>query len=214
MVELLAVVAILVIMTAMVASSLTGFFSSLGRRGAVNTVVSTLERARVAALENGTNVHVVFWKRTFPEQDAFMVLRDRTDSDNPPEGTGGANPLIPLTTWAKLGTGVILRDIAMLKSGGGGEFTGDISAFITQGATDDEKRPERFFAVTYNYLGAVVFPPQSASTPLQIFVSQGVRDPGGNEAAIAAGGASASFLDRIAIARFTGRARVELSPLP
>ena len=145
LVELLAVIAILVVMTALTASSLTGFFSGIGRRGAVNTVVGLLEQARVAALENGTNVHVVFWKRTFPEQDSVMVLRDRTDADTPPAGSAGANALVALAGWSKLGKGVIFRNLGMLKSGAGGNFPGEIAPLITQGADAGEKDPERFF---------------------------------------------------------------------
>lgn len=206
LIELLAVMAIVIVMLGLLVSSLAGFGSTAGRRGAVNTTMNMIEQARVAALESGASVQVVFWRRAFPEYDAIMVRRERTDSDNPPAGTSGATTYVNLTDWVKLPKGIILRNIQSSIIGQG--TPGSIAELPQKPTTGWLSYLE------YNSMGGVTTP---GSSNLTLFLSEGVReaDTNGTEVAIPSGqNASGSYLEKIAIARFTGRPRLEISVKP
>jgi prepilin-type N-terminal cleavage/methylation domain-containing protein len=98
LIELLVVMGIITILVALMAPAISGFSSTSGRRGAVNIVMNTIDQARVAALEQGREVQVVFWRRESPEADSIK-LRRKTD-------TGWEE----LTKWIKLPRGVLLHN--------------------------------------------------------------------------------------------------------
>ncbi|HEY5742881.1 MAG TPA: hypothetical protein VIS99_10095, partial [Terrimicrobiaceae bacterium] len=58
--ELLSVSALIVLMAGLGYSAISGLSGSVGRRGAANVVMNTLEHARIAALESGQIVYVGF----------------------------------------------------------------------------------------------------------------------------------------------------------
>jgi len=204
LIELLAVMAIIIVMLGLLVSSLAGFGSTAGRRGAVNTTMNMIEQARVAALESGASVQVIFWRRSFPDHDSIMVRRERTDSDNPAAGTSGASTYVNLTDWVKLPKGIIFRGISTTitdQTVPNGFQTGLASSPTT----------DRLSYIQYNSMGVVEQP----TSNLNLFLSEGVRDTSGVEAAIPSGQrADGSYLEKIAIARFTGRPRLEITVKP
>jgi type II secretory pathway pseudopilin PulG len=101
--ELLAVVALVAILLALLMPAIAGMSGTAGRRGAVNIVMNTIDQARVAALEQGRDVHVVFARRNFPEQDAILVVRE-------PESSNANEPKEKLTRWIPLPKGVHFQE--------------------------------------------------------------------------------------------------------
>ncbi len=103
LIELIAVMAIIVIMMGLLAPALSNFGGTLGRKAAVTTLMNTFEQARVAALETGAEVTVILRRRPFPEQDSLMVVRERLQWDT----LAGTDP-IQLTKWIELPEKVLL----------------------------------------------------------------------------------------------------------
>jgi prepilin-type N-terminal cleavage/methylation domain-containing protein len=204
LIELLAVMAIVIVMLGLLVSSLAGFGSTAGRRGAVNTTMNLIEQARVAALESGASVQVIFWRRSFPDYDSIMVRRERTDSDNPTAGTSGASTYVNLTDWVKLPKGIIFRGITS-------SITGQTAPTGFNAGLASSPALDRLSFLQYNSMGVVEQPTNN----LNLYLSEGVRDTNGAEAAIPSGqNAAGSYLEKIAIARFTGRPRLEITVKP
>jgi hypothetical protein len=185
-------------MMALIAPAIGNFGSTAGRKGAVNILMNTMEQARVAALESGRDVHVVFWKRRFPERDAIMVVREPD-----PDSTTTTYEL--LTRWIKMPKGVLLYGndnptSTILDGGTNGlrlsELPGDVA--------------EADIAVlTFNGFGGVDFP-KSPSAPLMLFIADGVRGTDGNEAVFRK---DTGIFEIISLRRYTGRASLEVSAI-
>lgn len=205
LVELLAVVAIISIMLALIAPAIGNFGSTAGRKGAVNILMNTMEQARVAALESGRDVHVVFLRRQFPERDAIMVLRD-------PEPDAPANtPYEQLTRVIQLPKGVLLY------AGKEGRRVGLLSLDNDTGTFDESKFSGTFptgdvNVLTFNGFGGVAFP--TDKNDLMLIVSEGVRGDGGTEAVIAGKKEQFGGFEIISLRKYTGRASLEVSSLP
>jgi len=198
--EMLVVIGIIAIMMSLLVPAIGGFSSTAGRRGAVNIVMNTLEQARVAALESGRPVHVVFYRRVGTEPDAIMVARE-------PENNPGSDPLERLTKWIKLPKGVLLHSppagITILSASLPAGFATRISP-SPQVATG-----ETLNIVTFNETGGVDFP----TSGRQLFLSEGVRGSGGDtaiasrkSAQVAGGG-----FEVISISRYTGRVQLDIT---
>jgi prepilin-type N-terminal cleavage/methylation domain-containing protein len=207
LVELLAVIAIITAIGSMLIVSVSGFASGVGRRGAVNVLMNTFEQARIAALESGAAVYVLIWRRSFPDKDAVLVMRDRTESDVPPAGTTGSSPPVCLTGWITLPGGIIFRTLNnTLTTSGVGDLDADDLKWLPQQPISD-----RLSMIKFNYMGIVESP--KAPSKLDIYLSEGVRDSSGVEAAIRKSGPVA-YLEKISLARYTGRARLEVTATP
>lgn len=193
--------AVIAVMVGMLLPSISGFNSTAGRRGAVNTVMNTLEQARVAALEAGRPVYVVFATPNFPDQDALMVLRETED------GTG---PYEQLCQWRKLPKGVLLHSPTagnnLLKAGQNG------SGFAPSRfpAARSPVAPSALGVLVFNEQGAVTFP-KGDKTLRKLILSEGVRGDGGTEALISGKKQSAGGFEIISIAQYTGRAQLDVS---
>jgi prepilin-type N-terminal cleavage/methylation domain-containing protein len=206
LIELIAVLAIIAIMLALLAPAVGNFQSTAGRNGAVNILMNTMEQARVAALESGRNVYVVFHRRIFPEQDEIMVLRDADPA------TGKTN-YDQLTKWIKLPKGVLLHNIE-------GKSVDILSATPDTAVFDGAKMPaqpklqsgEDINVLVFNGYGAISFPPPP-SPQLMLIVSEGVRGTGGTEAIISTNKEKAGGYEIISFRRYTGRASLEVTTL-
>jgi prepilin-type N-terminal cleavage/methylation domain-containing protein len=104
LIELLVVVAIVVVLLGLLGPALQGFVGVTGKRGGVNLVVNAIEQARLAAIEHGGSVSVVFAPADFSDANArnasLAVVRARKKDD--PAGVD----YVPLTRWLTLPRGV------------------------------------------------------------------------------------------------------------
>ncbi len=206
LVELLTVVAIIAIMMAALAPSISSFTSTAGRRGAVNSLMNTFEQARVAALEVGRPVYVIFWRRLFPEPDAFMVVRE-------PENTSLAGwKYDQLTKWQQLPKGVLLHQPAagqsLLSVAGTGNFLPENLVKPPVVAPG-----ESLNVLGFNEAGAVAFPAGGNRALLKLIISEGVRGAGGTEAAISNKKSAAGGFEIISFSRFTGRSQLDVTTI-
>ena len=170
--ELLVVIAVMAVMMSLLLPAISGFSSTAGRRGAVNILMNTFEQARIAALESGRPVHVLLYRRNFPEPDAVMVVRD-------PEDALPASPLERLTKWTKLPKGVLLHDpgAANILS----QPSPDSSFLARISPSPQPASGETINLVTFNEAGSVDFPSGSSPNARKLFLSEGIRGTGGNE---------------------------------
>lgn len=201
LVELLAVVAIMAIMLSLIAPAIGNFGSTAGRKGAVNILMNTMEQARVAALESGRDVHLVFWRRQFPERDAIMVLRE-------PDPDSGSTTYEQLTRWIKMPKGVLLHDNQgsnILKE----TITGFRIAELPGNGTEPDLIESNIGVLTFNGFGGVQSPPPSGER-LMLFVADGVRGSDGEEAVFRK---DAGIFEIISLRRYTGRASLEVSAI-
>jgi prepilin-type N-terminal cleavage/methylation domain-containing protein len=108
--EMLVVVALVAVLTALVAPSLQGLFGVVGRRGGANTLSAALDQARLAAVENGVPAFVLFPTGTGISNDlawsSVIVMRALRD------GEAGAGP-VPLTRWLRLPDGVYVEPTSL-----------------------------------------------------------------------------------------------------
>ena len=194
LIELLSVIAIIALLMALLAPAISSFGGAGARKGAVATVMGTLEQARVAALESGRNVMVVFARPSFPERDALMVVRETED------GTGNYEAL---TRWIRLPKKVLLHE----PSAGDSIF----SANLPSAAFDADRLPlpppaqtnKPLSALVFNASGAVEFPVNKEQRSIRI--TEGVRGENGQEALTVAG------FEMLSVARFTGRTQLDIS---
>lgn len=202
--ELLTVVAIICILVALLVPSVAAFTSTGGRKGAVTLVMTTLEQARVSAIETGREVIVVFWKKNGApgfapdEQDAMLVLR-RNDSDTDWE---------PITRWLTLPRGILFHgeDPAsqILKDHSGLQAVTDqtISSLPGKPAKDD------LGAVHFSSTGAIQLP--STSDGLRIALTEGQRGPDGT---LVVNKQKDGGHEVISLARYTGRVTLDINML-
>lgn len=104
LVELLVVVAIIGLMSTLLVPAVRGLVGVGGRRGGMNMLSSTIEKARLAAIESGTTTYVGF---PFSAADAdagyssIIVFRDQL----PDETTG----IVPLSRWVRMPSGIFIE---------------------------------------------------------------------------------------------------------
>lgn len=184
--EVLAVVAIIAIMASLMGPAISGFSSTAGRRGAVNLVMNTIDQARVAALEQGREVHVIFARRTYPEPDAVQVIRA--------DGNGGFEAL---TRWQNLPKGVVFREA--------GVFVETPPSSVTSYLSSTPKNSE-FTArgvLSFSPRGTVKHP-NGLDNNRRIHLAEGARHTANTN------DVSAGF-DIISVARYTGRPQLDVT---
>ena len=109
LVEMLVVIAIIAVLSALMLPSLQGLLGTSGLRGGVSTLLGTLDQARAAAIESGTDVYVGFPPASFSDPadpntkfSALIVVRGARSDETP--GT-----FKPLTRWVRLPSGVLFQ---------------------------------------------------------------------------------------------------------
>lgn len=187
LVEMLAVVAILGIMAALLLPAVAAFDSTAARKGAVNIVMNTIDQARVAALERGKEIHIVFAQRRHPEPDSLLVLS---------EDENGSHK--PLTRWITLPRGVIFMDTGIFEAG-----ASDVNPKNLPG---DPGSVLRYGQLTFSSRGTVQFPSGGDDNRRRIKLADGVRTNGSGRATLKTDG-----LDIISVARFTGRPQLDVT---
>ncbi len=211
---MLFVMAIIIIMTALLVPSISGYTSTTNRRAAVNILMNTFEQARVAALESGQKVRVAFADSNFPEVEmryaAFMVFRDATDEERDPAGDGSNNgpPYVILKKWTKLPKNISIKtnfgmgNIKTIASDPQ-TFTG-LSALLPL-AVQDESLP----VLTFNSSGVI----EGGSNPLQLFLYEGYylngQDNYTRNATVQSG--VGGLFERITFSRYTGRSQLDIT---
>lgn len=109
MIEMLIVIGIIAVLSALILPALQGLVGASGLRGGVNTVLATLNHARAAAIENGTDVYVGFPPASFsnsadPDIAYASIIVFRAATLDEPGGT-----IKPLSRWQRLPKGVFLQ---------------------------------------------------------------------------------------------------------
>lgn len=102
LVEMLVVITIVAILSALVTPALQGLMGTSGRRGGLNTLTAVIEQARLAAIENGTTVHIGFPTNSTNATNRFsqmIIFRDARPNET------NTNP-VTLTRWQRLPNGV------------------------------------------------------------------------------------------------------------
>lgn len=207
LVELLAVVALMIILMSLMLPAVKSLVGSAGRRGAISQILGTFDNARVAALESGTSVYVGFADATFPEPDmryrSYIVFRPRLDSDDPPQGTPGGSPYVFLTKWRRLPQGIAFNSRI------------EFSVLGSSGASRTIEPADQFPRIASGKIPVVEFRShggiaQPDSQHLRLFLYEGFYDSGADVVTRR----QDELLDVIALARFTGRPRLEVSAAP
>jgi prepilin-type N-terminal cleavage/methylation domain-containing protein len=201
--ELLTVVAIICILVALLVPSVAAFTSTGGRKGAVTLVMTTLEQARVSAIETGREVVVVFWKKNGTdgsqpdEQDAMLIIRKND-----------AEAWEPITRWIKLPRGVLFHgedaESKILYDASGLEAVCDTSVDSLPG----KPSKNTLGAVHFSPTGAVQLP--STSNGLRIALTEGQRGPDGT---LVVNKQKDGGHEVISLARYTGRVTLDISML-
>lgn len=103
LVEMLVVVGLIAILTALLAPAMQGLMGTSGRRGGMNTAAAVLEQARLAAIENGVTAYVGFPDRAANATNGFShLIVFREPDPNRPTETGP----VAVTRWQRLPSGV------------------------------------------------------------------------------------------------------------
>ena len=105
LVEMLIVIALVAILTTLLAPAVQGLMGTSGRRGGLNTVTAVLDQARLAAIENGTTAYVGFPTNASNPTNGFshvIVFRDARPDDT------NQNP-VAVTRWQRLPSGVFFQ---------------------------------------------------------------------------------------------------------
>jgi prepilin-type N-terminal cleavage/methylation domain-containing protein len=214
LIELMTVMAIMAVLLALTIPSMSGIMSTNGRKQAVDTVLSTIEQARIASLENGNNVYVIFAMPTDSgvTSDAMIVVGD------PPLGSTSANPIL-FTRWIMLPRNVrFLASTSTLVTSDSGT-TGaptQVQAYLSNNQLPVVNGNPSYAAITFNYSGSLQFP---ANTPLTLALFEGIRAPDGTQVAQGATASATQNLsvsgtyDTVRLSKYTGRSWSEVSTL-
>lgn len=105
LVELLVVVAIIGVLSSLMVPAMRGLVGVGGRRGGMNMLSSTIEQARLAAIENGTTVYVGFpFRAADPAAGYSSVIVFRGYLEGEP-----TNTRVPLSRWIRMPSGVFIE---------------------------------------------------------------------------------------------------------
>lgn len=204
LIEVLVVVAIIGLLLSFMGPVVEGLASPAGRKGAVTIVMNTLEQARVASIQKGRDVVVVFWKKNgtttqFDEQDAMIVLQRNADDTD----------WEPVSRWVKLPKGVLFFEgddpgSAIFINTGDLHGVTDLPGVNNLAAVTPHLRSVRFSST-----GSVKSP---TATPLVVSLTEGQRTSGSDSLTVDK--QKGDLREVISLARYTGRATMDLVPIP
>ena len=198
LIELLAVIAIMSVLMALAAPTISGFSSTAGRRGSVNVLMNGFEQARAEALEKSANILVVMRRDPKGVQDSFMVVRDDRSADRPP----GAPEFVPLSRWQKLSQSVLFY-----QAPGSLIISGAVTALPSLASSlPGSVSAGELFAVGFNKHGQVSFP--SGGSDLYVYLAEAHRN---GTTTASAKGASMNITERLSFRRYTGRAQLDFA---
>jgi prepilin-type N-terminal cleavage/methylation domain-containing protein len=106
LVELLIVVALIAVLSTLIVPAVRGLVGVGGRRGGMNTLSATIDKARLAAIESGTAVYVGFpFSAADPESgfSSAIVYRDKREDET------NASSVVPLSRWVRMPAGVFIE---------------------------------------------------------------------------------------------------------
>jgi prepilin-type N-terminal cleavage/methylation domain-containing protein len=199
LIEILCVLALMVMMMALGLPALSALTNQAGRKAAVNQILGAFEQARIAALESGANVYLVFGDKEMVDSNyqyrSFVIMREPTD-----EESGVAH--VALTKWQLLPKGVSFscaRNTLFDSNSGRRDFT-DLPS---------SKQPAaKLPYVTFSSSGAIIEPTNPNYTKFLIY--EGSFDATNLNDAIRASKDYANHIyDTFRMARFTGRLSLE-----
>jgi prepilin-type N-terminal cleavage/methylation domain-containing protein len=105
LIELLVVTAIIGVLATLMVPAVRGLVGVGGRRGGMNTLSSTIEKARLAAVESGTTVYVGFpFSAADPEAgfSSVIVFRDKREDET-------NTSMVPLSRWVRMPSGIFIE---------------------------------------------------------------------------------------------------------
>lgn len=107
LVEMLVVIALIAILTALLAPSIQSLMGVSGRRGGMSILSNMLEQGRIKAIESGQPVHVGF---PFESIDDEELARSSVIMFRPAnEAEGGGDNFVPIGRWVRLPSGVYMQ---------------------------------------------------------------------------------------------------------
>ncbi len=190
---------IVVVMLSLLLPAVKAMTGSAGRQGAINELLAAFDLARVTALREGTEVFVGFADATFPDPDmryrGYILFRRVADGD-----AAGAGSYEFLTRWRKLPTGVSFA-------------SGIQRSMVGSGESITVEAEEKFPGIeTSGTIPVVRFGPHGgvnkpSAEHLRLFLYEGFYDAGSDVVTQSRD----QLYDVIALARLTGRPRVEVS---
>lgn len=192
--ELLVVMAILTAVIGLTIPAVRHLSGGGGRRSAVIQLTNTFEQARALALQRGVRVYVAFAGADFPETEKrlrrYMVLRDRA-----PEVDGDGPPVINLTGWRTLPTGIsfVNEPLSIVDASSGATVQAVVP--VGAGAPQELELP----CLVFNPMGMIE---QPASSHLRLFIYQGFHREG-----VDVPTTQDIYYDHIRFSRFTGRSQ-------
>ncbi len=220
LVEMLCVMGIMLTMLAMVVPALNDVLGSKGRKGAVSILLNTFEQARVAALEQSTDVYVGFADGGIPGQEAktkdFPYTRFIVFRNSIAEIDGATAPrYIALTKWQSLPKGISFKSGTGLLNGSGATPTAHklpiapVDKFPS--ITSDYSMPVLQFSNT-----GIIRQPTSR---LELYIYEGFWGGSGTTDVFTRRRGQSdtdgtSLYERIKFARYTGRAELDITVIP
>ena len=129
LVELLVVVAIIAMMSTLLVPAVRGLVGVGGRRGGMNMLSSTIEKARLAAIESGTTAYVGFpFDKAGDDEVGYssvIVFREPRP--------GETNGIVPLSRWVKMPSGIFIEsgDLSSSASASSNSISGKLPQLVT-----------------------------------------------------------------------------------
>jgi len=220
MVEVLAAVAIAVLLMALLVPAFSGLSKAGSRKSAVIKVLNFSEFARVSALSNSGSVYLGFANKDFPAPDTdefaykrMILFRDRSEQLDGPAGPNPAS-FVHLGKWEALPQGISVFYDSTTPSAvgvGGHEVTiGTKDKFPSMPAGGT------LMAIRWNSTGMIEVPSDPRAMQLMLYEGFFFNNQPNFTRNNDVQSSSAGLFDQIRFSRFSGRAELVVTtrPLP
>jgi len=215
LVELIAAVAIALLLMTLAAPVASDAMKSGARRAAAIELLNMCELARIEAISKARTVYLGFSNADFPiAQDRYrsMILFYRFDPNRAPSPIGSsssvASKYIPIGKWQTLPEGITIRS-----QGRSAVNLADGGAGVTIKASDQFPKIDNetvIPAIAWNSTGMIT---QPAASGLRLYLYEGYhlngQDNFSRNRDFFENSSSGAMFDEITFARFTGRARLK-----